>query len=164
MLSVRLLTAALVLAHAAALSSMDVTSLAAFALPHPPRASPIRSLQVSRRTHDQVPTMQLFSAPGGAAVLEKKPTIKTAPEGEDQQAPDKPYHVLLFNDPMNTREYVCDVLVEVFGHSKTKAYDIMQTAHTSGFAVCNTTDKEEADVQSAKLGEKNLMSSVVQAD
>ncbi len=66
--------------------------------------------------------------------------------------------------PMNTREYVCNVLCEVFGHSKSKAYDIMQTAHTTGFAVCNTTDKEEADSQSAKLGEKNLMSSVVKAD
>ena len=64
---------------------------------------------------------------------------------------------------MNTREYVCEVLNQVFGHSKSQAYTIMQTAHSTGFAVCNTTDKKEADSQSAELGNLNLMSSVVEA-
>ena len=70
----------------------------------------------------------------------------------------------LMMQPVNTKEYVCQVLCEVFGHSKSKAYNIMQTAHSTGFAVCNTTDKEEADLQCAKLGEKQLMSRVVEAD
>mmetsp|Transcript_21594 Transcript_21594/g.49493 ORF Transcript_21594/g.49493 Transcript_21594/m.49493 type:complete len:163 (-) Transcript_21594:343-831(-) len=100
---------------------------------------------------------------GGTSVLERK-TVTTAPAVEDKVDPEKPYHVLLFNDPMNTREFVCEVLVSVFGHSKSKAYTIMQNAHSTGFAVCNTTDKEEADSQSAELGNNNLMSSVVQAE
>jgi hypothetical protein len=32
------------------------------------------------------------------------------------------YHVLLFNDPVNTREYVSKILVEVFGHTKSKVW------------------------------------------
>jgi hypothetical protein len=50
------------------------------------------------------------------------------------------------------------------GHSKSQSYSIMQTAHSTGFAVCNTTDKKEADAQSAELGNANLMSSVVEAN
>mmetsp|Transcript_22023 Transcript_22023/g.52219 ORF Transcript_22023/g.52219 Transcript_22023/m.52219 type:complete len:177 (+) Transcript_22023:144-674(+) len=171
-LAVLFATLALFFFSAEALALEGNRALPAFSAPLTLRGS-VPSVQKARRTNPavvsaHVPKMQL-AAPktgggGRSTVLEKRPTIKTAPEENLDQTPDKPYHVLLFNDPMNTREYVCDVLCEIFGHSKSKAYDIMQTAHTTGFAVCNTTDKEEADSQSAKLGEKNLMSSVVKAD
>eukprot|EP00960_Hanusia_phi_P011794 344362-Hanusia_phi.AAC.1 len=152
-----------------------------------PSLRPLRPFAVASKA----PVMMVSG--GGGAVLEKKPEILVAPQGTPEQTPGKPYHVLLFNDvskmtewskqdhylisthvirsdiplmcqPVNTKEYVCQVLCEIFGHSKSKAYNIMQAAHSSGFAVCNTTDKEEADLQCAKLGEKNLMSRVVEAD
>ena len=73
------------------------------------------------------------------------PSVVTAPQVEDKVGKVKMYHVLLFNDPVNTREYVAKTLKEIFGHSKSKAYDIMNHAHTTGFAVCITTSKSEAD-------------------
>lgn len=99
---------------------------------------------------------------GGTSVLDK-PEVATAPQADDQLGKDKMYHVLLFNDPVNTREYVCKIIVEVFGHTKSKAYEIMNHAHTSGFAVCVTTGKDEADGMSGELNAANLMSSVVEA-
>ena len=86
------------------------------------------------------------------------------PQSDTQKAKDKMFHVLLFNDPVNTREYVCSVLVQVFGHSRGEAYNIMQLAHSQGFSICNTTGKEEADTQCAALKTARLMSSVVEAD
>eukprot|EP00283_Hemiselmis_rufescens_P026806 CAMPEP_0173439248 /NCGR_PEP_ID=MMETSP1357-20121228/20851_1 /TAXON_ID=77926 /ORGANISM="Hemiselmis rufescens, Strain PCC563" /LENGTH=165 /DNA_ID=CAMNT_0014404601 /DNA_START=37 /DNA_END=534 /DNA_ORIENTATION=+ len=132
--------------------------------PRPLALRPSPSRQAGGRAAPAGLLMQLGGGDrGGTSVLERK-TVTTAPAVEDKVDPDKPYHVLLFNDPMNTREFVCEVLVSVFGHSKSQAYTIMQNAHSTGFAVCNTTDKEEADSQSAELGNNNLMSSVVQAE
>ena len=117
---------------------------------------------LSRPGRAATPPVALRMQLGGATL--KKPEVVIAPQNTEAPEPGKPYHVVLFNDPVNTREYVSEVLQEVFGHSRSESYSIMQTAHTTGFAVCNTTDKEEADLQSAQLGEKNLMSSVVEAD
>ena len=104
---------------------------------------------VTRAPVASAPAMQ-FAIPGtekrsgGSAVLDK-PDVLKSPEVEDKVGKDKMYHVLLFNDPVNTREYVAKTLKEIFGHSKSKAYDIMNHAHTTGFAVCITTSKSEAD-------------------
>jgi len=62
------------------------------------------------------------------------------------------------------RTFMLTIPWRLQGHSKSQSYSIMQTAHSTGFAVCNTTDKKEADAQSAELGNANLMSSVVEAN
>ena len=102
----------------------------------------------------------------GGSLLEKSKTVSPAPlpKSDTNKDKEKQYHVLLFNDPVNTREYVCSVLVQVFGHSRGEAYNIMQQAHSQGFSICNTTGKDEADTQCAALKSGRLMSSVIEAD
>mmetsp|Transcript_5981 Transcript_5981/g.13245 ORF Transcript_5981/g.13245 Transcript_5981/m.13245 type:complete len:175 (-) Transcript_5981:58-582(-) len=111
----------------------------------------------------QVKPMKLVMNSGGS-ILEKSKTVSPAPMPTQEKAKEKLFHVLLFNDPMNTREYVCSVLVQVFGHSKGEAYNIMQLAHSQGFSICNTTSKDEADTQCATLKTARLTSSVMEAD
>ncbi len=86
------------------------------------------------------------------------------PQSDTKKEKEKQFHVLLFNDPVNTREYVCSVLVQIFGHSRGEAYNIMQLAHGQGFSICNTTGKDEADTQCAAMKSARLTSSVVEAD
>ena len=102
----------------------------------------------------------------GGSILEKSKTVSPAPASQSDSKKDKEkqFHVLLFNDPINTREYVCSILVQVFGHTRGEAYNIMQQAHSQGFAICNTTGKDEADSQCAALKTARLTSSVIEAD
>mmetsp|Transcript_65873 Transcript_65873/g.157171 ORF Transcript_65873/g.157171 Transcript_65873/m.157171 type:complete len:165 (-) Transcript_65873:86-580(-) len=116
----------------------------------------------SIRARAAAPPMALQMQTGGATL--QKPAVVVTPQTTEAPQTGKPFHVLLFNDPVNTREFVSEALQEIFGHSRSESYSIMQTAHTTGFAVCNTCDKQEADGQAAQMGEKNLMSSVVEAD
>eukprot|EP00277_Geminigera_cryophila_P017169 CAMPEP_0179438960 /NCGR_PEP_ID=MMETSP0799-20121207/22613_1 /TAXON_ID=46947 /ORGANISM="Geminigera cryophila, Strain CCMP2564" /LENGTH=169 /DNA_ID=CAMNT_0021220939 /DNA_START=54 /DNA_END=563 /DNA_ORIENTATION=+ len=127
------------------------------------RAKVVTSAPAVRPVVMQMPGKSAGSKSGGSAVLDK-PEVLSSPQEADKIAKDKMYHVLLFNDPMNTREYVSKIIVETFGHTKSKAYDIMNHAHTTGFAVCITTGKDEADGMSSKLTDANLMSSVVEAN
>eukprot|EP00802_Teleaulax_amphioxeia_P028206 Tamp_29810.p2 GENE.Tamp_29810~~Tamp_29810.p2 ORF type:complete len:174 (+),score=49.04 Tamp_29810:185-706(+) len=162
--------ALLVVALAVAASLAGVAAAetpAAFAvLSAVPRPAALRSIHTRppavRSAVMQLPSRQ-GSSSGGSAVLDKPAPLKS-PEVEEKVGKDKMYHVLLFNDPVNTREYVSKIIVETFGHTKSKAYDIMNHAHTTGFAVCITTSKEEADDGAAKLTDANLMSSVVEAN
>ena len=121
-----------------------------------------RAIGTVKRTL-QVKPMKLVMNSGGS-VLEKSKTVSPAPMPAQEKAKEKLFHVLLFNDPVNTREYVCSILVQVFGHSKGEAYNIMQLAHSQGFSICNTTGKEEADTQCATLKSARLSSSVMEAD
>ncbi len=150
--------------------SVNYGALSAF-VPNCPLSLP-KSLAGSRVTRNamgivkrtmEVKPMKLVMNSGGS-ILEKSKTVSPAPMPTQEKEKEKLFHVLLFNDPMNTREYVCSVLVQVFGHSKGEAYNIMQLAHSQGFSICNTTGKDEADTQCATLKSARLTSSVMEAD
>ncbi len=91
--------------------SLDHQAAPAFATPMMLRANvgSAQRVQKSRRVPAaaQVPMMQLKST-GGSAVLEKKKTIETAPQQNQEQTPDKSYHVLLFND-VSVPPCICSV-------------------------------------------------------
>jgi ATP-dependent Clp protease adapter protein ClpS len=147
--------------------SVNYGALSAFVPNYP--SSLAKSLAGSRVTRNamgidkRVKPMKLVMNSGGS-ILEKSKTVSPAPMPTQEKQKEKLFHVLLFNDPMNTREYVCSVLVQVFGHSKGEAYNIMQLAHSQGFSICNTTGKDEADAQCASLKSARLTSSVMEAD
>jgi ATP-dependent Clp protease adaptor protein ClpS len=150
--------------------SVDHGALSAF-VPYYP-SSLAKSMAGSRVTRNalgsfkrsmNVKPMKLAMNTGGS-ILEKSKTVSPAPMPTQEKEKEKLFHVLLFNDPMNTREYVCSVLVQVFGHSKGEAYNIMQLAHSQGFSICNTTGKDEADTQCATLQAARLTSSVMEAE
>ncbi len=153
------------------LSSNNVNNgaLSAFVPSYPsPFAKPLAGWRLTRKavgmfSSSDVRPMKLVMNAGGS-ILEKSKTVSPAPMPTQEKEKEKLFHVLLFNDPMNTREYVCSVLVQVFGHSKGEAYNIMQLAHSQGFSICNTTGKDEADTQCATLQSARLTSSVMEAD
>ena len=56
-----------------------------------------------------------------------------------------PWDVLLWDDPVNTMEYVSKVLRKVFALSKEKAERLMMEAHTHGKTAAWSGEKSQAE-------------------
>ncbi len=74
------------------------------------------------------------------------------------------YTVLLYNDPFNKRQYVEEVLIQVFNWDVETAHKVMMTAHTEGYAITGEYSKEIAEEYCKKLLEKRLIAEVFISD
>lgn len=57
------------------------------------------------------------------------------------------YHVILWDDPNHTYDYVIEMLRDLFGHTVEQAFELAKTVDTAGKAVCLTTTKEHAELK-----------------
>jgi ATP-dependent Clp protease adapter protein ClpS len=60
-------------------------------------------------------------------------------------------NIILFNDDNVYEGLVRQALMNVFGYSQPKAYDLMLTAHTYGSSIVWTGEKKEAEKYVLKL-------------
>jgi ATP-dependent Clp protease adaptor protein ClpS len=59
--------------------------------------------------------------------------------------PDRPWLVIVWNDPINLMAYVVYVFQKVFGYSKEKATELMLKVHRNGKAVVASGPREQAE-------------------
>ena len=71
-------------------------------------------------------------------------------------APDVPWVVLVWNDPINLMSYVTMVFQKLFGYSLEKATELMLDVHHKGRAVVSTGTREKAEADVARLHEHGL--------
>lgn len=71
-----------------------------------------------------------------------KDNVKIKEEIKIKIAPPKQYRVELANNNTTAHDAVIDVLVNVFEHSRQRAYQIMVHAEMRGFAICYISTKE----------------------
>jgi ATP-dependent Clp protease adaptor protein ClpS len=57
------------------------------------------------------------------------------------------YHVVLLDDDDHTYEYVIEMLMKLFGHSRAKAFRLAVKVDMSGRVVVDTTTKERAELK-----------------
>lgn len=98
---------------------------------------------------------ELLRAESGAAVAE--PPVETEPpvERELRRKTDtrrKPkqqprYHVILWDDNHHTYAYVMMMMMEVFGYSLERGYEIAKEVDTRGRVIVLTTTKEHAELK-----------------
>ncbi len=69
---------------------------------------------------------------------------------------DRPWVVIVWNDPINLMSYVTRVLQMVFGYSKEKAEKLMWDVHTKGRAVVSNGNREKAEMDVFRLHEHGL--------
>lgn len=79
-------------------------------------------------------------------------------------SPDRPWVVLVWNDPINLMSYVTFVLQKVFGYSKDKAEKMMWDVHTKGRAVVSNGTREKAEMDVYRLHEHGLWATMQQDD
>lgn len=79
----------------------------------------------------------------------------------DESSFNEKYLVVLFNDPVNKRQYVSQVLMEVFTWTEMMASEVMLQAHTHGYAVTGEWGKETAQEYCDKLLDRGLVAEVI---
>ena len=75
---------------------------------------------------------------------------------------DRPWVVLVWNDPINLMSYVTYVLQKVFGYSRDKAESLMLDVHEKGRAVVSNGSKEKVELDVFRLHEHGLWATMQQ--
>ena len=78
------------------------------------------------------------------------------PEIEEVVVPDRPWVVIVWNDPINLMSYVTYVFQKLFGYSKEKATKLMLDVHHKGKAVVSSGTREKAELDVFRLHEHGL--------
>ncbi len=78
------------------------------------------------------------------------------PEVSDAVVADRPWKVIVWNDPINLMSYVTFVIQKLFGYSRDKAHRLMMDVHTKGRAVVSSGPREKAELDVFRLHEHGL--------
>jgi ATP-dependent Clp protease adaptor protein ClpS len=78
------------------------------------------------------------------------------PEGDTRTEADRPWIVIVWNDPINLMSYVTFVLQKLFGYSQEKATEWMLDVHEKGKAVVANGTHEQAEMHVFRLHEHGL--------
>ena len=68
------------------------------------------------------------------------------PAIEELTVTDKPWIVIVWNDPVNLMNYVVYVFQKLFGYSRKKATKLMRQVHEEGRAVVSSGNREQMEV------------------
>jgi ATP-dependent Clp protease adaptor protein ClpS len=86
------------------------------------------------------------------------------PVREDDVTPDRPWVVLVWNDPINLMSYVTYVFQKLFGYSTEKATALMLDVHEKGRAVVSNGPREKGEIDVFRLHEHGLWATMQQDD
>jgi ATP-dependent Clp protease adaptor protein ClpS len=98
--------------------------------------------------------MSTFTAP--AEVEVREPSIE-----EDWQE-ERPWVVIVWNDPINLMSYVTLVFQKLFGYSLAQATKLMLQVHNEGKAVVSSGEREKAELDVARLHAHGLWATMRQ--
>ena len=83
--------------------------------------------------------------------------------GEEAE-PDRPWLVIVWNDPINLMSYVTWVLQKLFGYSHDKATKLMLDVHHKGKAVVSSGAREKAELDCFRLHAHGLWATMTRSD
>ena len=78
------------------------------------------------------------------------------PETTEVVVPDRPWKVIVWNDPINLMSYVTFVFQKLFGYSLDKAEKLMLDVHLKGKAIVSHGPREKAELDVFRLHEYGL--------
>jgi ATP-dependent Clp protease adaptor protein ClpS len=78
------------------------------------------------------------------------------PVDEVKDVADRPWVVIVWNDPINLMDYVTFVFQKLFGYSREKATKLMLDVHQKGRAVVSNGTREKAELDVFRLHEHGL--------
>ena len=87
---------------------------------------------------------------------EVAPEEVESPEIDESQHTDRPWLVIVWNDPINLMSFVTFVFQKLFGYSKEKATKLMLDVHNKGRAVVSSGTRERAELDVYRLHEHGL--------
>ena len=84
------------------------------------------------------------------------------PSSADVPLDERPWVVIVWNDPINLMSYVTLVLQQLFGYSKSKATRLMLQVHNEGKAAVSTGTREKAELDVSRLHGHGLWATMQQ--
>jgi len=84
------------------------------------------------------------------------------PSSEDVPLDERPWVVIVWNDPINLMSYVTLVLQQLFGYSRTRATRLMLQVHQDGKAAVSTGTREKAELDVSRLHAHGLWATMQQ--
>jgi len=73
------------------------------------------------------------------------------PTGDEVTEPDRPWLVVVWNDPINLMSYVTFVFQKLFGYSFQRATKLMLDVHHKGKAIVSSGAREKAEFDTSRL-------------
>ena len=86
------------------------------------------------------------------------------PAGGEDTRPDRPWLVIVWNDPINLMSYVTYVFQKLFGYSHAKATRLMLDVHHKGRAVVSSGARERAELDVTRLHEHGLWATMERSE
>ena len=87
--------------------------------------------------------------------LERRMTVDAPtvvePDVDETVETDRPWVVVVWNDPVNLMSYVVFVFQKLFGYSKEKATKLMLDVHHKGKAAVSFGNREQAEIDVSRL-------------
>jgi ATP-dependent Clp protease adaptor protein ClpS len=80
----------------------------------------------------------------------------------DDVEQERPWIVIVWNDPINLMSYVTLVFQKLFGYSLQKATKLMLQVHNEGKAVVSSGNREKSELDVARLHAHGLWASMQQ--
>jgi ATP-dependent Clp protease adaptor protein ClpS len=93
----------------------------------------------------------------------ESPDITVAPEEEIDESLDQPWHVIVYDDPVNLMNYVTMVIQRIFGYPAHTAEKMMLEVHTRGKSVVWTGGRERAEHYVQLLHSSQLLADMKKA-
>jgi ATP-dependent Clp protease adaptor protein ClpS len=90
------------------------------------------------------------------------PLRSREPSRDESRDADRPWVVIVWNDPVNLMTYVTYVLQKLFGYPKPKAERLMWQVHTEGKAAVSSGSREKAEHDVARLQAHGLWATLRQ--
>ena len=90
------------------------------------------------------------------------PVRVVRPETREQREPDRPWVVIVWDDPVNLMTYVTLVFQRLFGFSRAKAEKLMLQVHCEGKAAVSNGTREKAEHDVARLHAAGLWATMQQ--
>src|SRR5438552_12854866 len=90
------------------------------------------------------------------------PSRTDRPTSDDATKRDRPWVVIVWNDPINLMSYVTFVLQKLFGYSRQEATRLMLQVHNEGKAVVSSGTREKAEYDVARLHAHGLWATMRQ--
>jgi ATP-dependent Clp protease adaptor protein ClpS len=102
-------------------------------------------------------------APGGVHPPETAPIGDVGTIVDQDTTSDRPWLVIVWNDPINLQSFVTYVLQKLFGYSKEKATALMLDIHIKGRAVVSSGTRDRAELDVYRLHEHGLWATMEQS-
>jgi len=119
------------------------------------------SLPRMRSTPSAPPSTEIVTLLRVTQIVES-PTRHPAPTPTDHPVDERPWVVIVWNDPINLMSYVTLVLQRLFGYTKAKATRLMLQVHHEGKAVVSAGTREKAELDVSQLHAHGLWATMQQ--